>query len=67
MVLTSIGVLSIATGANIGLEEGKYLAFRIESQGGSSSRVMIFHHHLMIRHLFITRVLMMPSPPRLLS
>ena len=49
------------------LEEGKYLALRRDSQVGRSSRNIIFHHHFIMRHLFMTKVLMMPRPPKLLG
>lgn len=42
--------------ANIGFEEGKYLALRIEYQRELWPGDMIFHHHLIRRHLFITTI-----------
>ena len=46
----------------MGLPLGKYFALRIENHKVSAPVVIIFHHHLIKRHLFIIAVLMMPNP-----
>lgn len=48
---------------NSGLQLGKYLALRILSHRVSGPVERILHHHLIIRHLFITDVLIIPRPP----